>query len=381
MSFRPDAIRPTWAEIDLRAFDRNVDAVIARLPRGSRLIAVLKANAYGHGAVELAKRLDANRVAMIATALLEESLELRRAGITLPLLVLGPVSESQVREAVDHDITLGIPGPEELELACNVAKERDVRVQLKLDSGMGRMGIVESELARAIELVRAAPRLQIDAIYTHFAKADAIDDPFTTEQIARFRAMVATLKEAGVDAPLHHLSNSAGTMRGLIEPGDYVRVGLTLYGAEPLEGAVSKLEPVMRWRTAVARLKELPAGHAVGYGATFTTKRPSRIATLPVGYADGYNRLFSNKGEVLIRGRRAPVVGRVSMDLVTVDVTDLPDVRLGDEVVLMGDELTVEELAAKLGTIPYEVLCSVGARVPRLYVDGDAVVVRSRFDS
>jgi alanine racemase len=367
MSTAPE--RPTWAEIDLAAFDRNIDAIVARLPEGSRLIAVLKANAYGHGAVQLAKRCDLARVAMIATSLLEESLELRRAGIELPLLVLGPLTtEAQVVEAMNNDIRIGIPGPEELELACRVAREREVVVHLKLDSGMGRMGIVESELPRAMDMIAATPKLNVEAIYTHFASADDVAEPFTLDQIARFRTLVATLADAGLRAPLHHLANSAGTMRGLVVPGEFVRVGLALYGAE----AVERLEPVMRWRTEIARLKELPAGHSVGYGTAWRAQRFSRIATLPVGYADGYNRLHSNRGEVLVRGRRAPVVGRVSMDLVTIDVTDIEDAQVGDEVVLLGrqggDEISVEELAEKLGTISYEVLCNVGARVPRRYL-------------
>ena len=354
-------MRPTWAEIDLGAFDRNIDALNARLPAGSRLIAVLKANAYGHGAVQLARRCTADRVAMIAVVMLEEALELRAAGITLPLLVLGPiVEERDVAAAVEANITLGIPGPEELEVVARVARQRDVHVHLKLDSGMGRMGVVESELPRVAEIVRATPRLRVDAIYSHLANADDEDDPFTAEQIARFRTLLATLREAGIDAPLHHIANSSATLRGLVEPGEYVRVGIALLG-------VGAGEPVLRWRTEIARLKELPAGHAVGYGTTFRTTRPSRIATLPVGYADGYNRHFSNRGEVLVRGKRAPVVGRVSMDLTTIDVTDIPDARVGDEVVLLGDDIRVEELARKLDTISYEVFCSISARVPRVY--------------
>ena len=389
MSTAPDhpllaGLRPTWAEIDLRAFENNVAAVASRLPAGSRLVAVLKANGYGHGAVELARRCRTEHVAMIATALLEESLELRRAGITLPLLVLGPLTEPQVVTALDHDITLGVPGPEELEIVCRVAASRDVTIHLKLDSGMGRMGVIESELPHAIALLRSAPRVRVAGIYTHFASSGDPHDPLTDQQRTRFAAMLETLRAAGIDAPLHHSANSAATMRGLIEPGDLVRVGLSLFGAEPLDEGVSRLQPVMRWRSAIARLKDLPAGHAVGYGATFHTTRPSRVATIPAGYADGYDRLFSNRGTVLIRGQRVPVIGRVSMDLVTLDVTDLPDAAVGDEVVLLGvqgeDELSAEELAAKLGTISYEVLCNVSARVPRVYLDGGVVSVRTRFD-
>ncbi|HEX6085443.1 MAG TPA: alanine racemase [Thermoanaerobaculia bacterium] len=374
-----DDIRPTWAEIDLAAFDRNLAAIAAPLPEGTRVIALLKANAYGHGAVELARRCTPDKAAMIGVALLEEALQLRNAGITAPILVLGALSATQVRLALEHDVTMGVPGPEPLELIAKVAQERDVHIHLKLDSGMGRMGVIETELPQVVELLRSAPRLHVDALYTHFANASDPSDPFTEYQLARFNVLVETLREVGITAPKHHASNSAATVRG-ITPGDYVRTGIALYGAEPLDDvarasaredgraeARPALSPVMRWRTAIARLKELPPGHAIGYGTTFVTKRPSLIATLPVGYADGYNRRLSNRGEVLVRGKRAPVVGRVSMDLTTIDVTDVDGVTLGDEVVLLGDGITAEELAAKLDTISYEVFCNVGARVPRVY--------------
>jgi alanine racemase len=353
------ALRPTWADIDLGAFSRNVDAVIGRLPRGSRLIAVLKADAYGHGAVPLAKKCS-DRVAMIAVALLEEAIELRTAGIDIPLLVFGPVSD--VALALDHRITLGVVGPEELEAVCRVARDRDVAIHLKFDTGMGRMGVTESELPRVVEMIRSTPRLRVDAVYTHFANASNPADPLTGKQTAKFAEMTKVL-----NAPLHHLANSPAMMRGLVAAGDYVRVGLSLLGGEALDAGQSKLEPVLRWRTEILRLKDLPAGHAIGYGATFHTKRPSRIATLPVGYADGYDRLLSNNADVLVRGRRAPVVGRVSMDLLTVDVTEIPDARFGDEVVLLGGEITAEELAQRTGTISYEVFCRISKRVPRVY--------------
>src|SRR5205809_5423978 len=355
MSTAPD-LRPTRAEIDTEAFSRNIDAIVRRLPRDSRLIAVLKANAYGHGAVELARKCRPDRVAMIATALLEESLELRNAGIALPLLVLGPLKQEHIAIALDNRISIGVVGPEELEAACRVARDRDVAIHLKLDSGMGRMGVTESELPRAIEMIRSTPRLKIEAVYTHFANADESGDSFTDKQITKFREMSAL-----IPAPLHHLANSAATLRGLVEAGDYARVGIALFGVG------DNVEPVLHWRTEIMRLKELPAGHAIGYGTTFHTKRASRIATLPVGYADGYDRLLSNNADVLVRGKRAPVVGRVSMDLVTVDVTEIPDARFGDEVILLGGEITADELAKRTGTIPYEVFCRISRRVPRVY--------------
>lgn len=365
MSFPRDQ-RGTFAEIDLSAFERNIDSIVARLPQGTRLVALLKANAYGHGAVELARRCAPEKVAMIGVALLEEALELRRAGIDLPILVLGALNEVQVKLALDYGITLGVPGPEPLEHIARVAQQREVAIHLKLDSGMGRMGCVESELPRVVELLRANPRIKLEALYTHLANAGDAHDPFTDEQVERFETLVEALREAGITAPKSHVANSAATMRG-ITPGDYARVGIALYGAEPLDNDSLRLDPVMRWRTEIVRLKELPPGHAVGYGTTFRTKRASRIATLPVGYADGYRRALGNRAEVLVRGKRVPVVGRVSMDLTTIDVTDVRDVAVGDEVILLGDSIRVEELAAKLDTISYEVFCGVSARVPRVY--------------
>ena len=378
-----ESMRPTWAEIDAAAFGRNISRIAGRLPTGSRLIAVMKADAYGHGAAQLAKECSPDIVAMIAVVMVEEALELRRSGLTLPILVLGPLSAKQIAIAVENDITVGIPGPEQLAAAVSVARDREVRVHLKVDSGMGRMGVIEAEFAAVVDLVRSAPKLKVDAIYTHFADSGDPENPITAEQIARFDSLVGTLRQAGLSAPLHHRANSAATVRGLVKPGEYVRTGLSLYGAEPLDIGESRLDPVMRWRTAVARLKDLPPGHGVGYGLTFRTSRPSRIATLPVGYADGYSRQLSNKGDVLIRGRRAPVVGRVSMDLVTVDLTDIADAIVGDEVILLGrqgdEEISAEEIAAKTGTIPWEVLCGVSARVPRVYRYGESILIRSRF--
>lgn len=376
-------MRPTWADIDTDAFVRNCATVAKRLPADAKLIAVMKANAYGHGAVPLAKRLMPDGAAMIAVILLEEALEIRRAGVTLPILIMGPLEPQQIAIAVDEKMTIGVPGPEELDAVAKVARDRDVHIHLKLDSGMGRMGSTVDELPRVVEILRATPRIKLDAIYTHFANSGDADDPFTGEQTKNFDALVGKLRSAGITAPRLHRANSGATMRDLVRPGEYARVGITLYGGEALDRSQSRLEPVMRWRTEVMRLKSLPAGHAVGYGMTFHTSRPSRVATLPVGYADGYSRSLSNRGEVVVCGRRAPVIGRVSMDLVTIDVTDIPQVKLGDEVVLIGaqgsERITAEEIAAKIGTISYEVFCSVSARVPRVYRDGNRVTILSRF--
>ena len=250
-------LRPTYAEVDLDRFEHNVDVIARSLPERARLVAVLKADGYGHGAIELAKRLTAERVAMIALALLEEALDLRRAGITLPMLVLGPLLGDQIGIALDNDITIGVIGPEELASVCAVARERDVAIHLKLDSGMGRMGVIESELSAVIEMIRATPRLGVEGIYTHFANADDDADPFTEVQVACYDRMLGVLRESGIDAPLHHSANSAATLRGLVRPGDFARVGIALYGPRRITIGTGTIEPVLRWRTEIVRLKEL----------------------------------------------------------------------------------------------------------------------------
>lgn len=366
--------RPTLIEVDLAAFERNLDAVRQLLPAGSRLIAVLKADAYGHGAVPLARSCARRGVSMIAVSLLEEALELHEEAIDIPTLILGPLTESQIAGAADHGFIVGIAGPEMLDAAARVARSSasPVRIHLKLDSGMGRMGLVEEELDQAIAVLAGARNVVLEAIYSHYATASDLSHPHMRRQDAVFTEMVARLRRAGIDAPARHFANSAATIRGAVTPGDFVRVGMLIFGGDPMDGGMRRLEPIMRWSTKIARLKTLPPGRSVGYGATWETARESRIATIPVGYADGYPWALSNKADVLVRGRRAPVVGRVSMDLVTIDVTDIPDVRLEDEVVLLGRQgseiVTAEELAAHAGTIPYEILCSVGARVPRVVV-------------
>ncbi len=366
--------RPTFAEIDLNAYARNLEVFCRALPAGSKLIAVLKANGYGHGAIQLARECEQSGTAMLAVAMLEEALELRQAGISLPILILGALTTDQVPVAVEKAFVQGIVGPEQLRDACALARADSASfpIHLKLDTGMGRVGLVEADLPEVITLLSGAKGVKVEGIYTHLSAASDPGHPLTSAQLERFRTMLATLEEGGISAPLHHIANSAAVVQGLVEPGDFVRAGMILLGGETLDRGDNRLEPVLQWTTRIIRLKEVPSGSFVGYGASFQTKRTSLIATLPVGYADGYNRLLSNRGEVLIRGRRAPVAGRVSMDLVSVDVTDIPDVAVDDPVVLLGSQggerMAAEEFAEKIGTIPYEVVCAISSRVPRIYL-------------
>lgn len=367
-------LRPTFAEIDLEAFDRNVDAIRAILPEGSRMIAVVKADAYGHGAVPLALRCE-DRVGGFAVALLEEAESLADAGIRAPILILGPLTAPQFDLCFERGFLPGVIGPEELAVFAARARALSWKgeIHLKLDSGMGRMGFLPADLEGAAATLEQLPGVRIGGIYTHYANAADPDDPYTARQSERFEAMLGRLRDLGVESPLHHVANSAAIARGLVRPGDWVRAGIILYGAEPLDKRGARLAPLLRWTTRIARLKTVQAGAPIGYGCTWRAPRESRIATLVVGYADGYSRSFSNRAEVLVRGKRAPVVGRVSMDLVTIDVTEVPEAQTGDEVVLLGRqgemEIPAEELAAHLHTISYEILCGVGRRVPRIWVE------------
>lgn len=390
MSSAPETInlhRPTFAEIDVAAFRRNVRAARRWLPESSRLIAMLKANAYGHGALELARACMDEDAEMIGVAMLEEALELKGGGVTLPLLILGPLDKDQVHRAVVEQFVIGVVGPDELLLIDEVTRQSgaSARLHLKLDTGMNRMGLKESDLPLVVNLVRTNPLMQVDAIYTHFANASIPGDPLTETQLADFSRLLGVLESHGLTASLHHTSNSAATMRGLVRPGDYARIGLALFGGAPVDGTDERLEPVMTLRSRVARVKAIRPGEVVGYGATFTARRHTILATVPIGYADGYDRLLSNRGVALVRGQRVPVVGRVSMDLITLDVTDVDVVAVGDPVVLLGrqgnEEVTAEEIAGLTGTISYEVFCAVSSRVPRLFRDGEEVKVVSKFDS
>lgn len=382
-----DRMRPTWVEIDLDVWRENLISARGRLPESCGLVPVLKADGYGHGARQLARIAAEEGSPLIAVALLEEALEILPVVGKTPLLVLGPLSRSATREAIRRGIGIGVTGIERLALAVECAGElgKEAVIHLKLDSGMGRMGLTESDLEAVVSLVSSAQGVRVESIYTHFATADEREHEAFGLQQERFARMLSMLRERGVTAPRLHSANSAAIWRGdQREPGDLARAGLLLLGAEVIAGEESRLRPVLRWRTELARVKELAPGEGVGYGHTWRATRASRVGTLPVGYADGYSRALSSRGVVLVRGRRAPVIGRVSMDLVTIDLTELPEVRVGDEVVLLGrqgrEEVPVEEIAGLTGTIAYEVFCAISSRVPRVWKRrGHEWEVGSRF--
>jgi len=369
----PNIHRPTVAVIDLDALAHNLREIRKRLAAGTRVCAVVKADAYGHGAVTVSRELERLGVECFAVATVEEGVELRDAGVRRPILVLG-IGESGARESLERGLTPVIYSRACARRIAEAAREtgRDVSVQIKLDTGMGRVGLLRDEWFPVAEELLANPHVRLEGFLSHYSSAES-DPEFTRAQTERFReALDQGLRLSASAEQQVHLCNSAGILKGPEIVGNMVRPGILLYGAYPARHLADRipLRPVMTLRTRVLQVKTLPPGRPVSYGQTFHTARTSRIATLPLGYADGYRRDFSNRGWVLIHGGTAPVVGTVTMDLTMVDVTDLPETREGDEVVLFGRSgdriLRVDDLAEKIGTIPYEILCGVSRRVPRV---------------
>jgi len=370
------AVRPTRARISLAALRRNYRRLRAVAPAATRMVGVVKAEAYGHGAVEVARALVAAGVDALAVALVEEGWLLRQAGVTVPLLLLAPGYEADAAEVVALDLIAAVSDPGELAALeeAAAAAGRQVAIHLKVDTGMGRVGFDEVGLAHALDLLSVSPGLRLAGCMSHLACADEADTAFTEEQIARFRHCRDAVLAAGFTDVSFHLANSAGVLRFPGAAFDAVRPGIGLYGYGPPEaGRDIGLEPVLTLESRVVRVRELPVGATVGYGRTFRCRRPTRMALLPIGYGDGLSRGLSNVGEALVAGRRCPIIGRVNMDLTCVDVTDAPAAGEGSAAVLIGcqgaETISAQAMAERLGTIPYEVLCAIGSRVPRVYVE------------
>jgi len=369
--------RPTVAEIDLAALRYNFNKVRQLSGSGSKTLAIVKANAYGHGAVTIARELEKCGADFLGVALCEEAVELRTAGIRSPIMVMGGVYNSQAEDVVAHRV---IPVLFDIETALSLdafAARSGLRlkVHIKLDTGMGRIGILPGDIHGFFERLKACQFLEVDGLLTHLAVADTISPPaddFTKAQMHMFLDMSARVREMGFNPTYMHLANSAAILRHLEPCFNLIRPGLMLYGISPSLEPVTELRPVMTLKTRIVALKKVPAGSSISYRRTFITGRDSIIATLPIGYADGYNRHFSNRAPVLIRGRRAAIVGVVCMDMVMVDVTDIPDVRPQDEVILLGSQgdesIDAGELSEIAHSIPYELLCCIGSRVPRVYI-------------
>ncbi len=362
----------TWAEIDLDALQANVRALKAWVGPRVELIAVVKANAYGHGAVPVARAALAAGATRLAVHRLEEGIALRQAGITAPVLLLGYVPLAAAALVARYRLT---PTVITLEFAETLAAcaEAPCPVHVKVDTGMGRYGLLPEEVLDFIRALRRITGVTVEGIYTHFATADEADPAFMHRQFEIFQTILDRLQKAGICPPLKHACNSAALLRFSAAHLDAVRPGIALYGMCPSEAwpMPVRLQPVLTLKSRVTRVRVLSPGSSIGYGRTFIARRPTRVALVPVGYGDGYHRSLSNQGWVLVRGCRAPVVGRVSMDQIVVDVTHIPGVQLEEEVVLIGaqgeEAITAEEVARWAGTINYEVTTALLPRVARIY--------------
>ena len=366
--------RPTWAEIDLAALRSNLSWVRRRAGE-RRVLAVVKADAYGHGAVEVSRALVAAGCDALAVATTEEARQLRGAGIGVPLLLLqGLHAPEEADEALRLDLQPAVgclDALDPLEAAARRARRR-FALQLKVDTGMTRLGLALDEVTPALERLAKSESLELVGLMSHLADADDVAAPTHSAQQERFLALLAQVRAAGFAPAWIHLDNSAGLVHGPTPETNAVRVGLLLYGADPtLEGGF-KLDPVMSLYTRVLHARNVPAGTRVGYGGIFEAPEPTRILTLPIGYADGLPRAAGGCFSVGVRGGRVPLVGRVSMDLVAVDAGPTSELEVGEEILVFGRRkelvIPVEELASAVGTIPYEILVGVGPRVPRIYV-------------
>ena len=378
-----DASLRTWAEIDLDAMLRNFMAARHHLPDEVLLAAVIKANAYGHGAVAAAKLLE-GKADRFAVAMADEAVELRKAGIETPIFLLASTPESDFATIADHDVEAAVPSFAYGKALCayGAAHGKAIPYHVVLDTGMGRIGFACTEQSLdEIEALAKLPGGQLLGVFSHYAKADSADKTYAHLQTERFTAFTAAMERRGIEIPLKHLDNSAGLIE-MPEKFDMVREGIILYGLKPSDevdlSLIGGIQGVMALRSHISFLKTVTEPTPVSYGCTYVAEPGTRVATVSAGYADGVSRLLSNRGEVLVHGVRCPIIGRVCMDQFMIDVTHVPEAAVGDVVTIFGrdgaDEITADDVADRIGTIGYEVTCLITPRVPRVYIRDGAVV-------
>ena len=367
--------RPTLCFIDHSALRWNLAQIRNKVGPKVKILSMVKANGYGHGAAATSRTLGTAGGDAFGVATLEEAVELREAGIQTPIVVLAGVYPNQIEHFLSHSLTpvvYEIIGLKQLDDAVR-STGVTLNVHIKVDTGMGRLGFLAAEADSWIPELKKLRALKPEGIFSHFSHAESVQGDYTRKQLEIFTCVVENLRRQNIALPLVHLANSAATITLPAAYFDMVRPGIMLYGVFPspeMSNQIS-LKPVLTWKTRILQLKKVPPESSISYGQTFITKRESMIATLPIGYADGYQRSLSNRGQILVRGQRAPVVGRVCMDLTMIDVTDIRNVQQGDEVVLLGRqgdaEISADEMATWANTISYEILTSIGARVPRIH--------------
>lgn len=369
--------RPTWADVDLGAIEHNYAQVKRLVGKDVMLMVVVKANAYGHGTVEISQVLEKMGVTYLGVATTDEAVRLRDHGIKTPILILGSVLPEEVKVAKDRDITITLCSYEILDEIKRLAKYEEtpvskVKVHVKVDTGMGRIGVWHEEALAFVKDIANEPSVALEGIYTHFSSAGR-DEFFTNYQIESFERLLISIEKSWIKIPLRHAANSIATVDFKRSHLNLVRPGLIIYGMYPKHTfpKLIKLKPALSLKTNIVFIKDIPPGRSISYGRTFITQRHTRIATLPIGYADGYHRGLSNKAEVLVRGQYAPVVGKITMDQTMIDVGNIKGVKTGDEVVLIGKqghhEIRIEKLARLAGTIAYDAVCAISNRVPRIY--------------
>ncbi len=377
-------IRPTYVEVNLDNLAHNYTEIRRIVRKETEIMPVIKANGYGHGAIELAKLYTTLGVNRLAVSLLNEAIELRRAGIDKPILILNFTPDYQMIEVAANDLTQAIYRYEDAVALSEAAKEMDkkLNIHIKLDTGMSRIGFLPSEDSLDnILKISQLPNLEIEGIFTHFAKSDEADKSFTRLQFDRFMRMVEALENKGLVIPLKHISNSSAIIDLPEYNLDIVRPGIILYGYYPSDEVKKEridIKPAMTLRTVISNIKTLPAETGISYNHVYTTPAEARIATVPIGYADGYPRTLTGKGQVFVAGRRVTIEPRICMDQMMFDATGLGDVKVGDEVIYFGygnkDWPSVDEVAKTFGTINYEIICMMGRRLPRVYIKDGRVI-------
>lgn len=379
--------RPVWAEINLDNLAHNIKEVRKVTRKEAKIMAVVKADGYGHGAIMAAKTFLQNGGDRLAVATLSEAIELRRAGITEPLLILGYTPTYQADKVLEKDIVQTVYNYEQAKVISDVAKSinKTGKIHIKIDTGMSRLGfMVTDESVMEIINIYELPNIEVEGIFTHFAVADERDKKVTKEQFNKFDWLVKKLEGHGVKIPIKHVSNSAAIIDLPEYNLDMVRAGIMLYGLYPsheVNKSRVNLKPAMTLKAKISHIKDVPKGTGVSYGHIHVTEQASKIGTLPIGYADGFTRMLTNKGEAGIKGERAPIVGRICMDQCMIDISHIKNVNVGDEVILFGDGKDnsphIDDVAEKLGTINYEIVCMVSKRVPRVYIK-DAQIIKIR---
>lgn len=377
----------TYAQISLNALEHNINSIKSRLDGKAKLLAIVKADAYGHGSAEVAKFIEKD-CDFFGVACIEEALELIREGIKKPMLVLGYVSPKLIDVAVENNIRVPVFSFETAKALSEEAVRQGKMIDFHfcVDTGMSRIGFqVDEHSADMCAEIAKLPNIRPEGIFSHFARADETDLASTQKQLERFDSFISMLSDRGVNPSVKHISNSAGIMV-LDEKYDMVRAGIILYGMYPSEDVDKELldiKPVMQWKTYVSHIKTLEAGREISYGGTYVTDKPTVVATIPVGYADGYPRCLSGKGRVIINGRYANILGRVCMDQFMVDITDIPDVSIEDEVILVGSDgdctLSMEEVSALAHSFNYELPCRLTRRVSRVYTYNDKIVSINKY--